>query len=130
MIKDLAQYVEDETDFAIGTDLFAGFCPPTIEADRVILLESGGIPNFYLKDRKEARIQALVKAKDYHTAKDYSLELFSLLHGAVGITLPKIGAVTYFVNTCEAITVPQYLGKDEKGLHNFSTNYLLRVEET
>lgn len=130
MIKDLAEYIEDEIPtFIVGTLLWAGFCPSNITNDRIILLESGGTPDFYLKDKKEVRIQVLVIATDYHVARAYTLAIFSLLHGAVGITLPKIGDVTYFINTCEAITIPQSLGSDEKGKKVFSTNYLIRIKE-
>ena len=129
MIKNLAQYIEDETDFVIGTNLFAGFSPATITADRVILIESGGVGNFYLKDKKEKMLQVLVKAQDYHIAMTYAEVIYDLLNGMVGITLPKITAITYFVNTCEAVSLPQSVGADEKGLKNVSTNFIIRIEE-
>ena len=38
MIKEIVQYIEDETDLEIGTDLFAGFAP--VDADDCVI---GGV---------------------------------------------------------------------------------------
>ena len=129
MIKEIVQYIEDNTDFIIGTDLFAGFAPPEIE-DCVIAIESGGRPNFYLTDYVEKTIQIVARNKDYWKARDDADEIYVLLHGQGGITLPKVGnGKEYYVNTMEAISVPQSVGQDEKGLFNISTNFVLRIQD-
>lgn len=128
MIKEIVQYIEDGTDLINGTNLFAAFAPPDVE-DCVIVIESGGRPNFYLTDFVEKTIQVLSRAKNYWTAKDDADKVYELLHGGAGITLPVVTVgKEYFVNTMEAVSVPQSLGQDEKGLFNISTNYVLRIQ--
>lgn len=130
MIKAIAQYIENETDFTIGTDLWPGFIPASDEGDGIALIESGGVPNFYLTDAKAKAVQVISRASDYQTARDNAQTIFELLHGAAGITLPVVDAgEAYYVNTIEAISDPQSLGQDEKGLFIISTNYIFRMQD-
>ena len=130
MLKEICAYIEEETSLLIDTNLFAGFVPSTVTVDCVIILESGGKPNFYLKDYQEKTIQVLSRAENYHIAKSNALIVYDLLHGSAGITLPVVGSgKEYYVNTIEAISAPQSLGQDEKGLFNISTNFVLRIQD-
>lgn len=130
MVKEIAQYIENKTSFDVGTDLFAGAVPPSAVGDCIIVIDGGGKPNFYLTDAKEVLIQIISRATDYHTAMTNANALFALLHGAAGITLPIIvEGEEIYVNTIEAISVPQSLGQDEKGLFNISTNYVFRLQD-
>ena len=131
MLKELVNYVDTQTSFTAGTDLMAGYVPDSIKGDCVIFIESGGKPNFYLPDAPQKMIQVLSKATDYHVARANAQIVYDLLHGAVGITLSAIltGGKEYTVNTCEAVSEPQSLGQDERGMFNISTNYILRIQD-
>lgn len=131
MIKEITKYIEEEADgFVIGTNLFAGFVPSTITADHVVILESGGKPNFYITDAKAKAIQVLSRAKDYFDARANALKVYDLIHGLCGVELPVVTTgEEYYVNTIEAITEPQSLGQDESGKFLISTNYVLRVQD-
>lgn len=130
MLKELCTYLETNSSFVIGIDLFPGFAPADIMADCVIVIESGGKPNFYLPDASAKTIQILSRAKDYHVARANAQVIYGLLHGSAGITLPIVaGGTEYYVNTIEAISEPQSLGQDERGLFNISTNYILRIQD-
>jgi hypothetical protein len=129
MIKNITQYVKNNTTgFTIGTNLFSGFIPSTAQNDAVVLRDSGGLPNFYLVDKVEVAIQVLSRASDYWVARANAMKVFDCLHGIAGVTLPIIDSITYYVTTAEAITAPQNLGQDEKGLFNISTNYTIRIK--
>jgi len=129
MIREITKYVavEDKV-FVIDVDLFAGFIPPKVEGDAVVLRESGGLPNFYLPDKVEKAVQVLSRASDYWVASANAKRVYDILHGAAGITLPIVETgKEYYIDTAEATTAPQSLGQDEKGLFNISTNYIIRI---
>jgi hypothetical protein len=129
MLKQITQYIKNNTTgFTIGTNLFAAFAPATAQNDVVIIRETGGAPNFYLVDQVEKSIQVLSRATDYWVASANAKKVYDCLHGISGVTLPVIDALAYYVSTAEAITAPQSLDKDEKGLFNISTNFIIRVQ--
>lgn len=131
MLKQITTYIQQNTTgFTIGTNLFAGFAPSTAQNDVVIVRESGGAPDPYLTDKVEWAIQILSRASDYWTARANAFKVFVLLHGMKGITLPVVegDSAVYYVNVVEAVSAPQSLGQDEKGLFNISTNYILRIQ--
>ncbi len=132
MLKQITQYIKNNTTgFTIGTNLFAGFAPSNAQNDVVVVRESGGAPDPYLTDKVEWAIQVLSRASDYWTARANAFKVFVLLHGMKGITLPVVSgdSAVYYVNTADAITAPQNLDQDEKGLWNISTNYILRIQD-
>ena len=129
MVKDIAQYIENQTDLVIGETLFAGFIPSTMTTEScIVVIESGGSASFYLKDAMSKTIQVLSRSADYYEAIANAKIVYDLLHGCAGITLPKVGSDEYYVNAIEAIAAPQSLGQDEKGLFNISTNFIFRLQ--
>lgn len=131
MIKEIAKYIEDEAiGFTVGTNLFVGYIPPEITADCVGLIESGGRPEFYLPDFTEKAVQVLSRAKDYFTARDNAYKIYNLLHGMAGVVLPVVTAgEEYCADIIEAVSEPQSLGQDEKGLFNISTNFVFKIQD-
>lgn len=128
MLKELVQYiVNQDSDFTIGTNLFAGFVPVTIEDDYVVVRETGGALDFDLTDRMEKAIQVLSKSSNYWTARENAVKVFACLHGIAGVTLPIVETAEYYIDTAEATVAPQNLGQDEKGLFEISTNYMVRI---
>jgi hypothetical protein len=129
VLKQITQYVKNTASgFTIGTNLFAADIPVTITGDAVVIRETGGAPNFYLRDQVEKSVQVLSRASDYWVASANAKKVYDVLHGIAGITLPVIDALAYYINTAEAVTAPQDVGKDEKGLFNISTNYIVRIQ--
>jgi hypothetical protein len=131
MIKEITTYLKTllGTNWVIGTNLFAGFIPSGIEADTLVLIESGGAPNFYLPDRMDKAVQIISRAKDYHDAMECAMAAYTALHGKAGITLSVIVAgQAYYVNTIAATSIPQSLGQDDKGLFIISTNYVFKLQ--
>jgi hypothetical protein len=133
MIKEITTYTKNllGTSWVIGVNLFAGEIPAGVDDDCLAMIESGGAPNFYLPDRMDKAVQVISRAKDYHDAMDAAIAVYRALHGKAGITLPALADGDnreYLVNTIAAISIPQSLGRDEKGLLNISTNYVFKLQ--
>lgn len=130
MIKEISKYIENNTGFVIGTDLFTGHRPANAQNECVVILEgAGGKPEFSIPDSVEKAIQILTRAKSYFTARADSYTIYNLLHGKSGITLPVVtSGEEYLVNVIEAMNVPQPIGQDAKGLWEFSTNFIFRIQ--
>lgn len=125
MLKEIVKYLEGKLNgFKIGVNLFGGFCPSTIIADRLVVIESGGTTEPSIKDYMEKTIQVLSIAADYFVAQENAMKAYNVLHAGAGI-----GLATYVLNAISAISAPQSLGQDEKGRFIISTNYILRVQD-
>jgi hypothetical protein len=132
VLKEITTYLKNQlgTSWVIGTNVFAGYIPSDKTADCVALIETGGKPNFYLPDAPELTFQILSRAKDYQTARNNAYLVYEKLHAKVGITLPVVvEGKEYYVNTMEAVSLPQSLGQDERGNFILSTNYILRLQD-
>ena len=130
MLKELATYIQTETDLVIGEDLFGGFLPAAeSQADAVALIRSGGTGTGFLPDLEEVALQVISRAQDYWDAESKAWTVCDLLHGMAGVTLPVVdGGETYIVNTAEAVVFPQSLGQDDRNNFVISTNFTLRIQ--
>jgi hypothetical protein len=131
MIKEITKYIENNvTDLVIGQNLFAGFRASGAPDDSVLVAErSGGIPDFDLPDFLQKPIQILCRAGNYHNARASAQGIYELLHGKSGITLPVVvPGQGYYVDTITANAAPCCIGQDEKGLFEFSSNYIFRIQ--
>jgi hypothetical protein len=131
MTKEITSYIKNllGTGYVIGTNIFAGFVPSTIEGDCIIVIDSGGLPNFYIPDHVEKTVQVICRAEDYHDAMSRAMLVFRALNGKAGITLPVVVTEGWYVNTITAISLPQNVGQDERGLFNISTNYVFKMQD-
>ena len=83
-------------------------------------------------------IQIISRGKTYMNARDDAWEVFNALYASLpGSVLPlgssTLPAVAPAVQNYEAMTItpladPQYIGQDEKGWFEFSTNYIWRIQ--
>ncbi|MFA5456873.1 MAG: minor capsid protein [Synergistaceae bacterium] len=124
LLKEICDYIDTNTSLTVGTYLFAGAAPSGIADTHVIVIESGGSPDQYLADYQEKTIQVLSKSADYFDALANAEVVYAALHCKRGITLGS-----FYANVIEAITLPQSVGQDEKGLFVLSTNYVLRAQD-
>lgn len=102
----------------------------------VVLESAGGSLIFGLPDRIDKQIQILTRALTYFTARDDAWVIFNVLitnffYGSAGWNLPiVIAGKKYTAMVIEAISDPQYIGQDEKGRFEFSTNFTFRIKNT
>jgi len=138
MIKNIAQHIEDNTNWQIGVDLFVGHVPLEVAAGTrpperymAVLENASGALEPQLPDRIDKPIQILNRARNYFTARDDAQEIFELWHGQAGIQLPTIqSGDQYLAMVIDAIGSPAPIeNPNEQGFFVFSTNYLFRIEE-
>jgi len=130
MIKELATWIQNNTTLIIGVDLFVGERLIEAPVKCIVLLESGGKPDFWDTKVRETTIEILARAQTYLDAKELIWPVYSLLHGLVGQDLPVIDSnYLYSIDTCDALTEPQPLGTDEKGNNEFSVNLVTKYQQ-
>jgi len=124
LLREVTTWVSTGTGWVIGTELFAGKFPPEEQDEAVVILESGGPPEQILIDRRVGRymFQVLCRGSTYFSVRDNAVAAMTYLHE---LAQQVIGE--WEVLTSEAITQPQFIGYDERGRVEFSTNYELRA---
>jgi Bacteriophage minor capsid protein len=130
MLKEITQYIENETDWQVGEDLFAGFRSKDAPVRCLTVLDnSGGQAHYSLPDAGDKLIQIVSKSDDYFEARSDLQFIHDLLHGSSGVTLPQIsGGTIYLINVIEAVNLPQGIGKNENGEFEFSVNFIFRYQ--
>ena len=130
MIKAIIQFIENNTSFVNGDTLQMGYFEAEAPDRCVAVILTGGRPEFDLPDFVALRVQVLTRALDYATALGDAQTVFTLLHGAAGITLPVvISGEEYLLDTAEAVDYPYTLAPDETGRFMVTTNYILRIQD-
>jgi hypothetical protein len=130
MLPEIAIFIASKTTFVIGTDLFYGFRRAD-DPDRCqVIQEPTGSPLIgQIKDRIDKTIQIISRAKEYQEASDDAWEIFNAIHGTFGWTLSGyLSAREYLCEVIEANSDPQYIGKDDNGRFEFSTNYIFKIQ--
>jgi len=143
--------------WTIGTNLFAGHVPvknalgvdipirylAVLEnAGGAVLDNVGGVvtatppsapgDTTYFPKYIEKAVQLLNRAEDYFTAYDDAEELYEAFHNTAGWKLPLVPPVNrqYLACVVDAYGPPAPVGNpDEKGLFQFSTNFVWKIEE-
>lgn len=130
MIKEITTYIANNTSLILETDLFGGYRPDSSPDQCVTVLETGGgSVNSYFPDGGEKLIQILSRAKSYWNARIDAYIVHDLLKSKAQITLPVVNVVVYKAEFIEAIHFPQSVGQDERGLWEFSQNFIFRIRE-
>lgn len=80
---------------------------------------------------RNVNIQVLSRAKKYEDALEDIEIVYRAIHGTAGWNLPNIDGFwpDYLVMFIEAIQTPYYLGVEENRRHEFSCNFIFRMEE-
>lgn len=131
MLKELTQFIENNTALVIDTDLFAGFRPPEAQVDCTAVYErTGDSRDFDLIDKRTTPIQFITRASDFHAARDAAEAMATLFHGQAGYDLPIITTgEEYHVATSEILSGPAFLGQDELGNFEYTLNMLFRIQD-
>lgn len=122
LLTDIANYINTNTSFTLGTDLFIGTLPANID-NCVGIFQSGGVePTTYL-DVIKPTIQVLVRNTNYETAQQLAYEIYDSLHQLYNQTMGSTEIYTVF-----ALQEPTDIGEDETGRAVFTGNYVLEVK--
>jgi len=116
--------------FVLGDSLLIGWRPQDAP-DRVavVLEQAGGEVHPDLPDRVDLHAQVLTRSYDYHEARDDAYAIFRAIHGKCCDALPIESGANYKNEIIDAIAAPAYIGQDEKGRFEFSTNYVWLFKE-
>ncbi len=122
MIKEFCKYIEANTSFTLGTDLFAiSVDSDDIDECVVIAEPAPGLVDGLLPDKRQVPLVAYSRAVTRFTARDNAYTVFDLLtwgasdlfHGNTQIHLADIGNGVYVCNfECRT---PYHVGLDESG---------------
>jgi hypothetical protein len=125
MIRELATYIENNSGYTIGTDLFAR---PLNTEDRVnasSLDLGGGDSDFYIADRNTQIVTLRTRNQSYFSGLAVATEIHDLLHRQYQLSLPVVSGVgdAYTAHVIVALSPPQYLGRNEAGHYEFITRF-------
>jgi len=133
MIKEFAHLIETLTTsaFVVGGNLQVGHRLPDSPIRCSVILETAGSALWgELPESIDKAFQILSRGETYFTARDDAWAIFEALHGTAGWNLPLIySGETWLATAIDAISDPTYIGQDEKGYFEFSTNYIVRLQK-
>ncbi|MFA4971864.1 MAG: minor capsid protein [bacterium] len=124
LLREITQWVATGTGWGIGSKLYGGALPAEEPDEAIVILERGGPPDMYHIDYRVGRFmfQVLARGNTYFTARDDSHAVKACLHELGQQTIGE-----WEIMSSEAVSAPQFLGFDERGRYEFSTNYEVRA---
>lgn len=132
MFREICKFIETETGFVMGKTLQVGHRLQSAPDRHILVSESGGgDPNPYSPDMMNVNIQIISRGKTYFEAEEDIFYVYRMLHATFGWVLMNVDGVApdYLVNVIEAIQTPYYLGEDENRRHEFTCNFIFKLEE-
>ncbi len=115
MIKELTGYIDTNTTFTEGTDLFAE-AVDSDDIDECIVVQepAPGLADGILDGLRQVPLVVYSRANTRFTARDNAYIVFDLLHRGMQISLTAIGAGSTYI--CNFVcSTPYYTGLDESG---------------
>ena len=113
--------------------LLAGYIPKEAESQPrlVVVKEIGGSEvDGQIPDQVRKGIQIVSRAETYFTALADSLEFYTAIHGMCCNPFPAIeSGIEYENMTIDAMSDPGYIGQDQNGYFEFSTNYIWIIKD-
>lgn len=121
--QEIAEYLEDCGVGTVGTDMFAGYLPDNANS-AIGVFDTGGMkPDTYIPT-KEPTFQVLIRSSSYSAGWTKLASVRSYLHQKENATLIDGGTYFYFIF---AMAEGGALGKNARGLHEFSINFQART---
>ena len=139
ILQDIANWILSQSGIAwrLDVDFFVGALPiknkngDDVPQRCMVLLErTPGAVDGRLPDRVDKAIQVWNRARDYVDAGEDALEIYWLLHGEGCLDLPpEESGWAWHVMTVDALGTPAPIASpNPRGLFEFSTNYIFRIE--
>lgn len=128
MLKEFAVWLISRVPgLTIGGNLQVGFRAQDAPVRCHTLLDNGGPADYDLAYRRDMMLQVATRGENIVQAREDAWAVYSALHGTSGWTIgPLVSAgPSYRIWSITALAKPQWIGTDEKGAHEYSTNYLI-----
>lgn len=114
--RELLLYLEEETSYVVGTDMFQGVFPDDIE-DGFLFTQISGTENE--SNLKSITVHVTSMQEDYDTANDTINEIYDLLSYSRGLTLPN---GTYVFNSVP-MKFPSFITTTEHDKYVFTCSF-------
>lgn len=121
LIADIAQYLDDLEIGTLSTNIFYSYLPDAVD-NAICVLDTGGPQPDKDLPTKEPMFQIFIRSTSYATGKALLDSVRAALHQKSGVT---IGSTFFFFIL--ANSEGGHLGRDEKGLDEFSINFHART---
>lgn len=123
MLDDFGSYVNTNTSFTLGTDLYLSLMPESPDNVVVLIENSGTAPVFTLgstntPQMERPELQVIVRNTSYATGRSNSETLYRLL---TQITNTTIGSTLY--HRVEAVAAPALYDRDSSRRSLFTCNF-------
>lgn len=131
MVREIVQYIANQTGLVIGTELLSGYRTLAAQDDCSVVLERvPGREDPEHPGHYELPIQILTRARDYYDARNQALLIYGVVYGKqrAGFDLPVITSGEAWRVGAVVGNRPGYLGQDAQHRHEFSTNLVFRIE--
>ena len=132
MLKEISEWLVTKLPtLTIGGNLQVGWHDIGAPVRCHTLTETGGPGDWYIDGKIDCTIQVTTRAATYQNARDDAWQIYNLLQGTAGWQIPALvsGGQAYMAMSIEALAAPQFLGFDEKGAFEFTTNYIFRMKK-
>jgi len=115
-----------------GGNLQVGFRAQDAPVRCHTLLDNGGPADFDLPYRMDAMLQVATRGETIVQAREDAWTIYNAIHGTSGWTIGPLvsGGQQYKIWSISALAKPQYIGQDEKGGFEYSTNYQIAASPT
>lgn len=118
MIADITQHLQTAGVGTMGTNLFAGYMPDSVDNGACVLDTGGPMPDKELPT-KSPTFQVFVQAPDYETGKTKLDLIRTTLHQ---IKNQNIGNTFFYYMLAQS--EGGHIGRNERGLDEFSINFI------
>jgi hypothetical protein len=114
-------------DLVIGGNLQVGFRALDAPVRCHTLIDNGGPADFDLPYRRDMMLQVYTRGETIVQAREDAWAIYTAIHGTSGWTIGPLVSLgpTYKLWSIGALAKPQYIGQDESGAFEISTNYLI-----
>lgn len=132
MFRAICQFIKSRTGFGEPYIQEGHRAMSAPERCALISQTEGGEVFGELPDQANILIQIVTRAKTYFTAEADAMVFYNALHGEAGWNIPAVppsSGPDFLAMTIDAFAYPQYIGQNQNGLFEFSTNYVFRMEE-
>jgi len=126
-IQQLSEYVENNSNYKRGVDLFIGKQPDRKKQVNCIMMrQTGGIGSTgEISDIMDLTVQFVIRNKRYKNGEVIAKEIRDLFHGQHYYNLESGGYEVMYSQCLQ--DYPAHIGQDENGNDEFSINVHLKV---
>lgn len=123
VIKEVAEYLEDNGIGTLGTDLGYSWAPDDDLDVQVTVLDTGGVEPDRELPLSDPTFQIFIRSKDYDTGKTKLDAIRALLHQKTNVELVANGIYFYYIFLQAE---GGHIGRNDAGDDEFSMNFICK----